>query len=75
LPYLARNSQLCLIQPPGSLPDARGWQSGRPPAVVISAEALFVLTDLCGLSPDEAVASAARTAAALTGAAFGQDPG
>jgi AcrR family transcriptional regulator len=44
-------------------------------AVVISAEALFILTDLCGLSPDEAVASAARTAAALTGAAFGQDPG
>lgn len=44
-------------------------------AVVISAEALFILTDLCGLSPDEAVASAARTAAALTGDAFGQAPG
>jgi AcrR family transcriptional regulator len=40
-------------------------------AVVVSAEAFFVLTDLCGLSADEAVASAARTAATLTSAAFG----
>jgi hypothetical protein len=38
--------------------------------VVVSAEALFSLTDLCGLSPDEAVASAARTPATLTAAAF-----
>jgi hypothetical protein len=38
--------------------------------VAISAEALFTLTDLCGLSPDEAVASATRTAATLTAAAF-----
>jgi len=37
---------------------------------LVSAEALFTLTDLCGLSPDEAVASAARTAATLTAAAF-----
>ena len=40
-------------------------------AVVMSAEALFILTDLCGLSPDEAVASAVRTARALTAAAAG----
>jgi AcrR family transcriptional regulator len=39
-------------------------------AVVVSAEALFVLTDLCGLSPDEAIASAVRTATTLTKAAF-----
>jgi len=38
--------------------------------VVVSAEALFTLIDLCGLSPEEAVASAARTAATLTAAAF-----
>ena len=40
-------------------------------AVVMSAEALFVLTDLCGLSPPEAVASAVQTARALTAAAIG----
>ncbi len=39
-------------------------------AVVMSAEALFVLTDLCGLPPDEAVASAVRTARSLTAAAL-----
>lgn len=40
-------------------------------AVVMSAEALFVLTDLCGLSPPDAVASAVQTARALTAAAIG----
>jgi AcrR family transcriptional regulator len=58
--------------------------AGRPPsltpgamarlkeglAIVVSAEALFVLTDLCGLQPDDAIASAARTAGTLTNAAF-----
>ncbi len=39
-------------------------------AVVVSAEALFVLIDLCGLSPDEAIASATGTAAVLVAAAF-----
>lgn len=39
-------------------------------AVAISAEAFFTLTDLCGLPPEEAVASAASTAATLTSAAF-----
>jgi AcrR family transcriptional regulator len=39
-------------------------------AVVLSAEAFFVLTDLCGLAPDDAISSAARTAAVLTRAAF-----
>ena len=45
-------------------------QLKRDLAVVVSAEALFTLTDLCGLSPDAAVASAGRTAATLTAAAF-----
>ena len=40
-------------------------------AVVMSAEALFVLTDLCGLSPPDAIASAVRTARSLTTAAIG----
>jgi AcrR family transcriptional regulator len=41
-------------------------------AVVVSAEALFSLTDLCGLSIEEAVGSAERTARTLTAAAFQQ---
>jgi AcrR family transcriptional regulator len=42
----------------------------RDLAIVVSAEALFVLTDLCGLPADEAIASAVRTAVTLTRAAF-----
>jgi AcrR family transcriptional regulator len=38
-------------------------------AVVLSAEALFTLTDLCGLTPDEAIASAVHTARTITEAA------
>ena len=56
------------LAPFGDGPDLA--QLRRDLAVVVSAEALFTLTDLCGLSPDEAVASAARTAATLTAAAF-----
>ena len=41
-------------------------------AIVVSAEALFVLTDLCGLSPDDAITSAVRTATTLTKAAFAE---
>jgi AcrR family transcriptional regulator len=44
-------------------------QLKRDLAVVVSAEALFTLTDLCGLDPEDAVASAVRTASALTAAA------
>jgi len=54
---------------PGALPRLR-----QGLAVVVSAEALFVLIDLCGLSPDEAIASAAGTAAALVAAAFRDAP-
>ena len=44
-------------------------QLKRGLAVVVSAEALFVLTDLCGLSPDDAIASTVSTARSLTAAA------
>jgi AcrR family transcriptional regulator len=39
-------------------------------AAVISAEALFTLIDLCGLSPEKAIASLVRTATAATEAAL-----
>jgi AcrR family transcriptional regulator len=39
--------------------------------IVVSAEALFTLTDLYELSPEEAIASAVRSARAITAAAIG----
>ena len=44
-------------------------QLKRGLAVVVSAEALFTLTDLCGLAPDAAITSVVETARALTTAA------
>ncbi|MFD3376567.1 MULTISPECIES: TetR/AcrR family transcriptional regulator [unclassified Streptomyces] len=44
-------------------------QLKRDLAVVVSAEAFFTLTDLCGLGPDAAITSAVRTASTLTEAA------
>lgn len=41
-------------------------QLRRDLAVVVSAEAFFTLTDRCGLGPDTAIASAARTATTRT---------
>lgn len=41
----------------------------RDLAVVVSAESLFTLTDLCGLSPDDAVASLVSTARRVTATA------
>ena len=52
----------------GTDPEALA-QLKRSLAVVMGAEALFVLTDLCGLPPAEAAASAVRTARSLTAAA------
>jgi AcrR family transcriptional regulator len=49
-------------------------QLKRDLAVTVSAEALFTLTDLCALGPEEAIASATQTAATLTGAAFQRIP-
>ena len=43
-------------------------------AVVVSAEALFSLTDLRGLGPEEAIASIVHTATALTRAALRDHP-
>lgn len=37
---------------------------------MVSAEALFTLTDLCGLPPKAAIASAVETARSLTAAAL-----
>ncbi|WP_329371817.1 TetR/AcrR family transcriptional regulator [Streptomyces sp. NBC_00669] len=45
-------------------------QLERDLAVAVSAEALFCLTDLCGLAPDAAIASTVRTASTLTAAAL-----
>ena len=45
-------------------------QLKRDLAVVVSAEALFTLTDACGLDPEEAIASIVHTAATLTRAAL-----
>jgi AcrR family transcriptional regulator len=42
-------------------------------AVVMSAEALFTLTDMAGLSPDEAIASAVRTARTITATALSKN--
>jgi AcrR family transcriptional regulator len=42
--------------------------------IVVSAEALFTLTDLYELSPDEAIASAVRFARTITAAAIGTAP-
>ena len=39
-------------------------------SAVVSAEAFFTLTDLCGLTPEDAIASAVRTAVTVTAAAF-----
>ena len=54
----------------GTLDPAALAQLKNDLAVVVSAEALFSLTDLCGLTPDAAVASAVHTATTLTRAAL-----
>ncbi|MDF3290642.1 TetR/AcrR family transcriptional regulator [Streptomyces silvisoli] len=50
-------------------------QLRRDLAVTVSAEALFSLTDLCGLTPDDAIASVVRTATTLTEAALAHGRG
>ena len=51
--------------------DAAGLaQLRRDLAVVVSADALFTLTDLCGLQKPDAVGSVVQTARTLTEAAF-----
>ena len=58
-----------LEQPPGMEP-ARLAQLKHDLAVVMSAEALFTLTDLAGLAPHDAIASVVRTARTITEAAM-----
>jgi AcrR family transcriptional regulator len=42
-------------------------------AIVVSAEALFILTDLCGLPPEDAVSRAVHAARTITAAALSPD--
>ena len=61
-----------LADDPGALGPAALAQLKNDLAVVVGAEALFCLTDLCGLAPEDAIASAVHTATALTRAALDQ---
>jgi AcrR family transcriptional regulator len=54
----------------GTADPAALTQLKRDLAVVVSAEALFSLTDLYGLDPEDAIASVVHTAATLTRAAL-----
>ncbi|MFG2957849.1 TetR/AcrR family transcriptional regulator [Streptomyces sp. NPDC048291] len=54
----------------GALEPAALEQLKRDLAIVVSAEALFSLTDLYGLDPEEAISSLLRTATTLTRAAL-----
>ncbi len=54
----------------GGLPAGRLAELKADLAAVVSADALFSLTDLCRLSPEEATASLVRTARTITRAAF-----
>jgi AcrR family transcriptional regulator len=58
----------------GHLDPADLEQLKRDLVVVVSAEALFSLTDLYGLGPEEAIASIVHTATALTRAALRDAP-
>jgi AcrR family transcriptional regulator len=60
---------------PAALTPAAMGRLRQDLAIVVSAEALFVLTDLCGLPPGDAIASAVRTATTLTKAAFADASG
>lgn len=55
------------------LPPARLAQLKNDLTAIISAEALFSLTDLCRLTPDASVASLLRTATTITATATGVD--
>ena len=58
----------------GAADPAALTQLKRDLAVVISAEALFSLTDLYGLDPETAIASIRHTATTLTRAALRENP-
>ncbi len=67
---LIDNALAPLNHSPGSIDPAALARLKRDLAVVVSAEALFSLTDACGLDPEEAIASIVRTATTLTRAAL-----
>jgi AcrR family transcriptional regulator len=58
----------------GSAGRADVEQLVRGLALVISAESVFTLTDLCGLAPDAAIASLVETARRMTAAAVAATP-
>jgi AcrR family transcriptional regulator len=62
------------LRPAAGMDPARLEQLKLSLAVVVSAEALFTLMDLCDLAPDDAIASAAATARALTSTALSPAP-
>ena len=59
-----------LERPPGAMEPARVTQLKLDLAVIMSAEALFTLTDLAGLAPPDAIASVVHTARTITEAAM-----
>ena len=59
-----------LERPPGAMEPGRLIQLKHDLAVIMSAEALFTLTDLTGLAPHDAIASVVRTARTITEAAM-----
>jgi hypothetical protein len=64
-----------LKQGPDAMDPVRLTQLERDLAVIMSAEALFTLTDLAGLAPHDAIASVARTARTITQAALQSSTG
>ena len=67
------NQALDPIAGPLPLPPQRLARLKHDLAAIISAEALFSLTDLCRLTPDDAVASLVRTATTITATAMRDD--
>jgi AcrR family transcriptional regulator len=65
----------CALAPCADLTSDAMTRLKQDLAIVVSAEAFFTLTDLCGLTPDDAIASAVRTAATITAAAFDRGRG
>jgi len=67
------NQALDPIAGPLPLPPERLTQLKHDLAAIVRAEALFSLTDLCRLTPDDAVSSLVRTATTITAAATRDD--
>jgi AcrR family transcriptional regulator len=59
-----------LDQAPDVIAPAMLGQLKQDLAIIVSAEALFVFTDMCGFSPEEAIERTARIARTVTAAAI-----